>query len=219
MSDATTGRGKVFCLGFPKTGTTSLETALQRLGYKVCRGASGNNHSNFLMALQVLGDTDEIARVIRHFDAFADMPFGGTDLYLWLSRRYPEARFLHTLRAPEAWYQSLLNQLAKVGASSDAPLEALHAAGGYGATMIVRRVWGITDPRTQKDALLRHYHDLNAAILAHFEGCANFHAFNLTEERDWTSLCRFLDKPVPDLPFPHDNPGRGKAPRAVPQTG
>ncbi|WP_141399457.1 sulfotransferase family protein [Rhodobacter maris] len=206
----------MFCLGFPKTGTTSLEVALQRLGYKVCRGASSNNHSNFLMALKVLGDTDEIARVIRHFDAFADMPFGGTDLYLWLSRRYPEARFLHTIRAPEQWYQSILNQLAKVSKGPAPMLDAFHAAGGYGAAMIVRREWGITDPLAQKGAMLRYYEGMNAAILAHFNGCERFHSFDLTEERDWRSLCGFLGRPVPDQPFPHENPGQGKAPGSAP---
>lgn len=212
MNGEDTGRGKVFCIGFPKTGTTSLEVALQRLGYNVCRGSSRNNHSNFLMALQVHGDTDEIARVIRHFDAFTDLPFGGTDLYLWLSRRYPEARFLHTFRAPEPWYRSILNQLEKAGGVHGASLEALHASGGYGASMTVQRVWGITDPVARKDAMLRYYQDLNAAILAHFDGCENFLSIDLTQEPDWRLLCGFLGLPVPDQPFPHENPGQGKAP-------
>ena len=219
MSDDATGRGKVFCLGFPKTGTTSLEVALQRLGYNVCRGASRNNHSNFLMALQVHGDTEEIARVIRHHDAFTDLPFGGTDLYLWLSRRYPDARFLHTVRAPEHWYRSLLNQLEKAGGSTDAPLDSLHAAGGYGAAMVVRRVWGIADPVAQKDRTLQYYRQLNASILTHFAGRETFLSFDLTQEPGWHALCGFLGRPVPDQPFPHENPGKGKAVRSVPDRG
>ncbi|MGJ3238831.1 MAG: sulfotransferase [Anaerolineae bacterium] len=29
--------GKNFCIGFHKTGTTALRTALEQLGYRVCR--------------------------------------------------------------------------------------------------------------------------------------------------------------------------------------
>lgn len=211
MAGADKGHGKVFCLGFPKTGTTSLEVALQSLGYRVCRGASRNNHSNFLMALHVHGDTDEIARLIAHFDAFADMPWGGTPLYLWLSRRYPEARFVHTVRDPDKWYRSLLNQLEKAAGSSDASLDDLHAAGGYGATMILRRVWGIEDIVVQKDQALSFYNTLNAAILSHFAQHDNFLSLDLTQTPDWGPLCAFLDRPVPDQPFPHLNRGQGAA--------
>lgn len=211
MTDTSTGLGKVFCVGFPKTGTTSLEVALQRLGYKVCRGASGNNHSNFLMALYVHGDTAEISRLIRHFDAFADLPWGGTDLYLWLSQHYPDARFLHTVREPEKWHRSVLNQLEKSSAVTAASLDTLHASGGYGATMIVRRVWGIEDFVTQKDKALAFYESLNAAILSHFAGRENFLSFDLTQTPGWDSLCSFLGRPVPDQPFPHENPGHGKS--------
>ncbi|WP_165221991.1 sulfotransferase family protein [Affinirhizobium pseudoryzae] len=207
MTDVGIGHGKVFCLGFPKTGTTSLEVALQRLGYKVCRGASSNNHSNFLMALQVHGDTNEIARVIAHFDAFADMPWGGTNLYLWLSQRYPDARFLHTSRDPAKWYRSILNQLEKAGGGSDASLDMVHASGGYGSTMIVRRVWGIEDIVAQKEEALRFYQDLNAAILSHFARNDNFLSLDLTQSPSWEALCAFLGRPVPNQPFPHENPG------------
>ena len=207
MSEDTAGHGKVFCLGFPKTGTTSLEVALQRLGYNVCRGNGSNNHSNFLMALQVHGDTDEIARIIQHFDAFTDMPWGGTDLYLWLSHRYPKALFLHTFRDPERWYRSVLNELEKACGSSGASLDLAHAAGGYGASMIVRRVWGIADLINEKDRALQYYNGLNAAVVAHFAGQRNFLSLDLTQNPGWAALCGFLDRPEPKLPFPHENQG------------
>lgn len=216
MSDQETGHGKVFCVGFPKTGTTSLEAALARLGYKVCRGNSQNNHSNYLMALQLNGDTDAIARLIRQFDAFADMPWGGTGIYLWLSRRYPDARFVHTVREPEAWYRSLLNQMRKMGAQGCEPLDAFDAAGGYGASLTVRRTWGVADPVAEKDRVLDYYRRLNTDILSHFAGCDNFLSLDLTRDPAWSALCAFLERPVPHEPFPHQNRGDGGEPRRVP---
>ncbi len=209
MNDEAGGRGKVFCIGFPKTGTTSLEVALGRLGYTVCRGNSQNNHSNYLMALQLHGDTEAIARLIRQFDAFADMPWGGTDMYLWLSRRYPDACFVHTVREKEAWYRSLLNQMRKMGSHGREPLDAFDAAGGYGASLTVRRTWRVADPVAEKDRVLEYYTRLNTEIRSHFAGRDNFLSLDLTRDPEWSALCSFLGRAVPDEPFPHQNRGDG----------
>ena len=62
---------KIFGLGFSKTGTTSLEIALQKLGYNVCRGHWKNSHTFYLLALYIHRDYDEIFRIVNYWDAFA----------------------------------------------------------------------------------------------------------------------------------------------------
>lgn len=68
---------KVFNLGFSKTGTTSIERALQILGYRVAKGHWKYNYCFYLMSLCVHGDYEEIIRFTKAFDAFCDGPWGG----------------------------------------------------------------------------------------------------------------------------------------------
>ena len=98
---------KIFCIGFPKTGTTSLEEALSLLGYNVCRGHYNNRHTNYLISLFYNKNFDEIDRIISYYDAFTDLPWGGTDFYIYLSNKYPKAKFIHSERNHEEWYGSL----------------------------------------------------------------------------------------------------------------
>ncbi len=200
-----TGRGKVFCLGFPKTGTTSLEVALQHLGYKVCRGNERNNYTNYLIALFIHGDYDELRRMIRHFDAFADLPWGGTDLYLWLSETYSEARFIQTVRDPESWFQSLSNVAFSLDENPETALETNHAAGSYGAVYLFKKVWQLDNMVDAKVRLLSVYKQLNYNIKTHFHRDNLFLSFDLTKDPGWEDLCRFLDKKVPDILFPFEN--------------
>ncbi|PCJ10667.1 MAG: hypothetical protein COB16_01400 [Rhodobacteraceae bacterium] len=208
MKTDETGHGKIFCLGFPKTGTTSLEVALQHLGYKVCRGNGRNNHTNYLIALFVHREYDELRRMIRHFDAFADLPWGGTDFYLWLSETYPEARFIQTIREPQAWFRSLSNAAHSLDENSETALESTHAAGHYGAVYLFNKVWQIHSMAGAKERLLEIYGQLNSDIESHFAGQDRFFSFALTQERRWDELCDFLDKKVPDRPFPLENPSQ-----------
>ena len=55
---------KVFCIGFHKTGTTSLETALTKLGYKVtgCFGTKDPDIANKVHEGQFRESGDQIIR-------------------------------------------------------------------------------------------------------------------------------------------------------------
>ena len=60
---------KVFCIGFQKTGTTSLGEALQILGYRVHAG-----HRS-IYKLYLRKEFSKLNQIIKQFDAFADMPW------------------------------------------------------------------------------------------------------------------------------------------------
>lgn len=60
---------KIFCIGFHKTGTTSLALALSQLGYRVT-GANGVWNPN------IRNEVYELAfRLVEEFDAFRDNPW------------------------------------------------------------------------------------------------------------------------------------------------
>lgn len=92
---------KVFGIGLNKTGTTTLGTCLERLGYDhvSCRAD--------LLADWRAGRKDAVFAVTDAHQSFEDWPW--PLMYRDLSARYgTDARFILTLRrSPEAWLRSL----------------------------------------------------------------------------------------------------------------
>ena len=91
---------KVFCIGMPRTGTTSLGHALTKLGYTVA--------GPFMMAddewdhdLIYEKAEDKLTRC----NAVRDTPWAV--LYDWLDESYPDARFILTVRDCREWMSSM----------------------------------------------------------------------------------------------------------------
>ena len=101
----TTGQPKVFCIGFHKTGTTSLGDALTTLGYRVT-GLAGKNDPE--IGNHVL---DMARRLVGEFDAFQDNPW--PILYRELDAMCPGSKFILTLRDPEPWIRSQVRHFGR----------------------------------------------------------------------------------------------------------
>lgn len=93
---------KVFCIGFQKTGTSSMGIALEILGYNVC------GHVN------VLGITDpnqrekiieSVLSKTSDYNAFEDNPW--CFLYKKLDKLYPGSKFILTTRDSNKWIVSM----------------------------------------------------------------------------------------------------------------
>ena len=93
-------RPKVVCLGWSKTGTTSLAQCMILLGYRHLEGF------NPLVADAYLrGDLAEIDRTLDEFDSFDDWPWPA--LYRHIAVQYPDSKFVLTRRAdPTTWLKS-----------------------------------------------------------------------------------------------------------------
>ncbi|RKE97994.1 sulfotransferase family protein [Ichthyenterobacterium magnum] len=197
---------KIFCIGFPKTGTTSLEEALTILGYKTCKGHYDNNHTNYLIGLYVNNDFEEIDRLINYYDAFTDLPWGGTDLYKYLTTKYPRAKFIHTQREVESWYSSLLKMLTKFDSNLNTALNVFHSKGRYGVVYYLKKIINITTLENTKEHIQSYYLESNKELMTHFDN-NDFHylPMNLFKNDGWDTLCAFLNKPIPETKFPHAN--------------
>lgn len=203
---------KLFCIGFPKTGTTSLENALKILGYKVCNGHYNNNRTNYLVGLFLNKDYKELDRIIGYFDAFCDIPFGGTDFYIYLSKKYPEAKFIHTIRDDDAWYTSLLTMLTEFDDNQETALDTFHKHSRYGATYYVKREFEIENLSGNKDKIIDHYRQSNKAIEEFFKDQPNRYLnIDIAKDKVWEKLGKYLNKPIPNVPFPHANKAHTKA--------
>jgi hypothetical protein len=88
---------KVFCIGFQKTGKTSLESALKVLGYRVT--------SVFGRDLPIETLRRDYVRIglqiARDYDAVQDMPW--PQMYRELDATFPGSKFILTWREPDRW--------------------------------------------------------------------------------------------------------------------
>ena len=83
---------KIFGIGLHRTGTSSLNEALNILGYR-----------SIHTPLDIYPDID--TRIIDKYDAFTDNPI--PLLYKQLDRLYPGAKFILTTRDLDSWIKSV----------------------------------------------------------------------------------------------------------------
>lgn len=199
-------KNKIFGIGFPKTGTTSMETAFELLGYNVCRGHWKNPHSNMAIAHAISNDYKRIKPIINSYDVFFDAPFGGCGFWRYLTTEYPEARFLLTTRDADDWYSSLLKMVSETSCSIDEDhLQTHYNRGRIAIVEFIREVWGIKDIVEDKQKLIRYYNDYNTEITTYFRNKDNFLNLEISQFA-WKPLCKFIGQEIPKRrPFPYVN--------------
>jgi hypothetical protein len=174
---------KVFCVGWHKTGTTTMGDALLTLGYKVM-GARLD-----FADLLLQGEVDTVVKQVDSFDALQDVPWAA--LYKELDRRYPGSKFILTMRDEQSW----LNSASRHFKDLDVPLHKWL----YGEGVL----WG------NEERYLNRYRQHYAEVLAYFENRPqDLLIMDLANGDDWEKLCDFLQCPVPRKRFPHSNKGR-----------
>lgn len=104
-------RRKLFCIGFNKTGTTSLAAALCSLGFRV----GDQIQAELLIDDWARRDFHRIIAYCRTADAFQDVPFSLNHTYAVMDHAYPGAKFILTIRdSADEWFDSLLRFHAKL---------------------------------------------------------------------------------------------------------
>jgi hypothetical protein len=173
---------RVFCIGLSKTGTTSLTAALKMLGYHA-------KHFPIRMIRYSDGRLSFDRSIAARYDALSDLPIAR--FYRELDEAFPGSRFILTTRQIDDWLDSCRRhvwpgQLIK----ADTWFNRLH-----------RDMYGAIDYDRQRfrEAYIRHVDNVNT----YFEGREDdLLEFNVASGDSWKKLCTFLDKPVPDEPFP-----------------
>ncbi len=175
-------RGKVFCIGFQKTGTTSLHAALSILGYKTAAVVGRNLSADELRenALRLCVET------ARTHDAAQDMPW--PLFYRELDAAFPGSKFILTVRGAEQWFRSVENHFG------DHP----HAMQEF--------VYGAPAPAGESARYIGVYKSHEAAVREYFRDRPDdLLVMDLEQGDGWDELCSFLGAPTPDAPFPAKN--------------
>lgn len=178
---------KVFGIGWAKTGTTTLGSCLEILGYR-------HQGQDLDLVYDVRdGNLKRIFSIVDRFDVFEDWPW--VLLYEELDRRYPGSRFILTVRDTEKWWRSYQNHINTRGARSD-------------IREIRRIIYGFDENLQDKQAYVERYEGHNAAVLRYFAGRPNdLLILDWEKGHGWPELCRFLGKKEPKQPLPHANAG------------
>jgi len=172
--------GKIFGIGFHKTGTTSLAAALAQLGYRVTGEFGVRNPRIAEEALDIA------ATIVPRFDAFQDNPW--PILYRELDRRYPGSRFILTLRPVDEWLASSVNHF------------------GERTTPMREWIYGVGSPLGNEALYRERYQRHNREVREYFrDRPGDLLELRITEGEGWDRLCPFLDKPLPATAFPHAN--------------
>jgi hypothetical protein len=174
---------KVFCIGFHKTGTTSLAVALEKLGYRVT-GPNGVRDPN--IAKNVYRMAHEL---VPQYDAFQDNPW--PIIFREMDGSYPGSRFILTLRSPDSWISSQVKHFGR----QTTPMRAW--------------IYGVGCPQGNESVYLKRFEEHNRAVQEYFKDRpSDLLVLNLSSGDGWEKLCPFLGADVPDIPFPHANKAR-----------
>ncbi len=205
---------KVIGAGMARTGTSSLKAALEELGFGPCyqmrellshpEQVTFWSQASWVKAI----DWDELFQDYR-----ATVDFPSYRYYYQLLQYYSDAKVILTVRDPQAWYESALNTIYQVVEPQTGQkfLKTLKRPDSP-RTRNLERVWSLVEKELWQSDFQGKFADKQYAIEVfnqHVEEVKQnvpskrLLVYQITE--GWESLCRFLDVPVPNQPFPRLN--------------
>jgi len=185
MNEMKTDTPKVFGIGLSKTGTSSLARALEILGYRTKDYPGINRYTR--------GELSSVdLEVIDAHDAVTDTPI--PSFYRELDARYPNSKFILTLRERDAWLKSCRKQFTEKLAEKQNDAHKHLFLDLYGTDVF------------DEQKFSRGYEDFVEKALKFFERRPHdLLVIDIADGEGWEKLCAFLGKPIPDVPFPKAN--------------
>lgn len=174
-------QGKIFCIGFHKTGTKSLTSSLRQLGFSV-KGRFGVNDRNIKF-----NALEKSEKFINNYDAFQDNPW--PILFKELDKLVPNSKFILTVRNNESWVKSVVNYF------------------GNNETEMRKWIYGYGSPVNNEKVYLSIYKKHNNSVKEYFsKRKSDLLIMDIEHGSGWHELCSFLElDDIPQSPFPHEN--------------
>lgn len=188
--------------GFGRTGTLSLRQALERLGLGPCyhmhEVVENPGHVGFWQRAGdgVAVDWDEL---LGSYRSAVDWPV--CSFWAELAAYYPGAKVILTVRDPGRWFESawstIFPRITRAVAEDD---EIGRRRTRMQRQLIVEQTFGgdVESPEHARHMFLRHIARVKEALPPE-----RLLVYEIVE--GWAPLCRFLERPVPDAPFPRVN--------------
>jgi hypothetical protein len=207
---------QVIGAGFGRTGTLTMQAALEQLGFAPCyhyvevierRPGRNDGHLRAWVDLARGRRAMDWRWLFASYRAVVDFPM--CTFYPELLEAFPEARVVLTVRDPERWFESFDTLVRSLHRMRFGRFFApkLRATATIFEHLVVQRVFGgRLDRATCIEAFERHRREVVRRVASD--------RLLVYEVKDgWAPLCTFLGVPEPELPFPHLNEGEDLAAR------
>lgn len=156
---------KLFCVGYNKTGTSTIESALRLYGLSM----PDQSEQEIRLTRQVYHrNYRPFIEFVNQYDAFQDLPFSQDETFVAADTLFPDSRFILTVREPAKWFDSLTRFHQKI----------------FG----VDNLQNISkqDFQTKFDRLYADYRLFNKArFLTHFDGSEPIERWDLLYQKDY----------------------------------
>jgi hypothetical protein len=182
---------RVFCIGLNKTGTSSLQRALNKLGYKSVHAKTNDGinikekiENNFYQGKGIISG-------LENYTAFLDWDRDKTShlIFKEFYKQYPDSKFILNTRELNGWLDSsekhVLRNQKRMRDNPDKKISWLE---------INRKEWE------------KHYNEHHNSVYEYFsDKMDELLIYDITESLGWKPICEFLGHPVPKDPFPKMN--------------
>lgn len=164
----------------------SLGLACSRLGFD--HRSQGLDYVEALAAAKY----EDIFSETDRYDSFDDWPW--LLMYEQFEQRYPEAKFILTVREETSWLRSYKTMLADQGRASEQ------------MNLIRSRLYGLDFPNVSDTDLVRRYRKHNRDVTAYFaQKPGKLLVADWSAGHGYPELCEFIGLPPLEEPFPHVN--------------
>ncbi len=171
---------KIFCIGFSKTGTTSIGKALEILGYK--------KYQRDIPIMDYIKKENykKLFNIVEQNDAFEDMPWAL--VYKKVDKQFPNSKFILTVRDKNRWINSMIKHFWKKKKKNS------------------KWIYGKDNPIGNEKIYTKVYENHIKEVKNYFKERKNdLLVLNLKEKNKWKKICEFLGKEIPKIEFPHKN--------------
>jgi hypothetical protein len=186
---------KVVGSGLGRTGTKSLQTALNMLGFGPCyHMVEVFAHADHVpLWIQAAAGRPNWDAIFADYQSMVDYP--GAHFWRELADHYPDAKVLHTVRDPNDWFDS-------TQATIFAPDSFALREEGPMAPFFASFMGEIRDRIADREFMVEHFRQHTEEVKRTIppERLLIYEA-----GQGWGPLCDFLGVPVPSEPYPSEN--------------
>ena len=190
----------VIGVGVGRTGTYSLRTAINQLGFGPCHHMEDvlqNRDVQVPLWSSAVGGSADWQSLYGGFESAVDWPTAA--FFRELLEEYPSAKFVLTQRSAESWADSFGSTIYKLLAGRDQASPEMHAWLDMASGVIAKTGFPAD---LDRDGLMEAFTAHNEAVK---ETIPASQLLVFAVKEGWEPLCTFLDQPVPDEPFPRSN--------------
>ena len=185
---------KVVGSGLGRTGTKSLQTALNMLGVGPCHHMVEvfAHPESVPLWIEAGAGRPDWDKIFDGYGAMVDYP--GARYWRELAAFYPEAKVLHSVRDPDRWFDSTQATIFAPGSpvTTDGPLSPFFDSfAGDIRGHLHDRAFMVDHFRRHSEAVIQAIPPERLLVYEAGQG--------------WGPLCAFLGVPIPDAPYPSEN--------------